>query len=329
MKLSRLLQRLARMVCILLVIMTLNFFITRLVPGDVVISILGESEYNRLLVENPDKIEETRVKYGLDKPLYVQYGKYLQNTLRLDFGYSYVNKQSVKDYVFYHMRWTLLLMLPSTLLAALIGGYLGLRAGWNSGGALDRIVTPVCLVLNTVPSNCAAILCLLLFAFKLGWFPIGGMSSGGLEGAAKALDILHHMALPLLILTVFRIGPDYLYMKSYSSRVKSEEYILTAISKGVPNRRVLRRHALKNVSVPYLTLLCMQFGHMLSGAMMIEVVFSWRGMGMMMSTAANGKDYPVLQFSLLLIAVCVMAANCLSDFLNSRIDPRIQGGAAQ
>lgn len=315
-------KRAARSLGILFVIITLNFFITRLVPGDVVVSILGETEYNRLLVENPARIEETREKYGLDKPLSVQYVRYLKSIVQMDFGYSYVNKQPVTTYVAYHMKWTLLLMIPVILLAALIGGGLGLMAGWNSGGMLDRIATPLFLFLNTVPSNCIAILCLLVFSFRLGWFPIGGMTSGGLAGMAKVLDVIWHMALPLLILTIFRAGSNFIYMKSYSSRIRGEEYILTAVSKGLPDRRVLVRHGLKNISVPYLTMLCMQFGRILSGAMMIEVVFSWRGMGVLMSTAASSKDYPVLQFGLLLIAVCVLASNLLSDILNRCIDPR-------
>lgn len=325
---KRLGKQLIRSLCILFVIITLNFFITRMVPGDVVMSILGEAEYNRLLVENPAKIEETRAKYGLDKPLYVQYILYLKSVIQMDFGYSYVNKQPVTEYVAYHMKWTLRLMIPAILLAALIGGGLGLLAGWNSGGILDRIATPLFLLLNTIPSNCIAIVCLVAFSFHLGWFPIGGMSSGGLEGAAKILDILWHMALPFMILTVFRVGNNFVYMKSYASRIRGEEYILTAVSKGLPDRRVLVRHALKNISIPYVTLLCMQFGRILSGAMMIEVVFSWRGMGMLMSSAAASKDYPVLQYSLLLIAVCVLLANFLSDVINRCIDPRTRTEAA-
>lgn len=319
-------KRLLRSVGILFVILTLNFFITRMMPGDVVVSLLGESEYNRLLVENPEKIEETRVKYGLDKPLSTQYFLYLKNVAKLDFGYSYVNKQPVTAYVAYHMKWTLYLMIPVILLSALIGGGLGLFAGWNSGGILDRIATPLFLFLNTVPSNCIAILFLFAFSFKLGWFPIGGMSSGGLAGTAKALDILWHMALPMFILVLSRVGSNYIYMKSYASRIRSEEYILTAVSKGLPPRKVLVRHALKNISLPYITLLCMQFGRILSGAMMIEVVFSWRGMGMLMSSAANSKDYPVLQYSLLLIALCVILSNFLADVINRCIDPRTRTG---
>lgn len=311
---------------ILFVIITLNFIITRLVPGDVVVSILGEAEYNRLLVEYPAKIEETRIKYGLDKSLPEQYLRYLKSIVFLDFGYSYVNKQPVTSYVAYHVRWTLVLMAPSIVLAALLGGFLGLWAGWRQGGALDRAATPFFLLLNTIPSNCIAILCLVFFAFRLGWFPISGMTSGGLSGIARQADILWHMALPLTILTVFRTGSNFIYMKSYATRVRAEEYIATAVSKGLPGRKVLLRHALRNVMPPFVTLLCMQLGRMLSGAMMIEVVFSWRGMGVLMRNAAASKDFPVLQFGLLLIAVCVMASNLLADLLNRRIDPRLREG---
>ncbi|HML45526.1 MAG TPA: ABC transporter permease [Clostridia bacterium] len=313
---------LLRAVCILWIIVTLNFIIMRLVPGDVVVSILGESEYFRLLSEYPQKIEETRVKYGLDKPLPAQYLLYLKSIATLDFGYSYVNKQPVAQYVAYHAYWTLLLTIPALALSALLGGLLGLWAGWRRGGVLDRLATPFFILMSTVPSNCVAILCLVLFAFQLGWFPISGMSSGGLQGLSKWLDILWHMTLPLIILTVFRTGSNFLYMKSYATRIRGEEYILTAVSKGLTDRRVLIRHALRNVVPPYVSMLCMQFGRILSGSMMVEVVFSWRGMGMLMRNAAASKDFPVLQLCMLLIALCVMAFNLLADRINQRIDPR-------
>lgn len=309
---------------ILFVIVTLNFIITRMVPGDVVVNILGESEYYRLLEEYPEKIEMTREKYGLDKPLYIQYLKYLKSILQLDFGYSYVNKKPVASYVLYHMKWTLILMLPVFLLSAVLGGGLGLLAGWYEGSIPERILTQLFLFLNTIPSNCIAILCLTLFSFRLGWFPISGMSSGGLEGLEKAGDIIWHMSLPFLILFFFRTGSNFIYMKSYAARISSEDYIVTAVAKGLPPGKLLFRHAVKNVLPPYITLLCMQMGHILSGSMMIEVVFSWRGMGMLLNNAANAKDFPVLQFALLTIAVCVLGFNLLADILNRKIDPRIR-----
>ena len=324
MKQHPILRKLLISIGILFIIITLNFIITRLVPGDVVINILGENEYYRLLEEYPEKIEMTRAKYGLDEPLPIQYLKYLKNVLMLDFGYSYVNKQPVTEYVFYHMKWTLILMLPVFLVSALFGGALGLLAGWYQGSFLEKMITPVFLFLNTIPSNCIAILCLTLFSFKLGWFPISGMSSGGLDGIKKILDIIWHMALPFLILTFFRTGSNFIYMKSYAARIRSEDYIVTAVSKGLSAKKVLFRHAVKNVLPQYITLLCMQMGHILSGSMMIEVIFSWRGMGMLLNNAANTKDFPVLQFALLIIAVCVLIFNLLADILNCKIDPRIK-----
>lgn len=309
---------------LLFLIATFNFSIIRLMPGDAVVNVLGESEYYRLVVENPERIEELKVKFGLDKTIGQQYLLYLDDLIHLDFGYSYINKQAVWDYVTYHLKWTILLSVPTVFLSALIGGFLGLWCGWHSNGKLDRVLTPIALFLHTVPSNFVSILFLIVFSYRLKWFPLSGMTSGGLHGMQKILDVIWHMMLPLFILVLFRTGENILHMKSYSSRVRNEEYIITAIAKGIPENRVMMRHGLKNVALPYLTLICMQLGHLLSGSMMIEVVFSWQGMGMLMYNAAQNKDYPVLQLGLLLISACVIIFNLLSDVLNLLIDPRIR-----
>lgn len=327
MRFSVLGKRLLEALFIIFCIITINFILIRFMPGDPVVHIIGEDEYLRLESEAPEIIEEVRREYGLDQPLGVQYVTYLSKTLHLDFGNSYRTKLPVLETVAFRMRWTLLLTIPSIVLSALLGGWLGLRAGWRKGGVLDTICSPIMLLLNTIPTNCMAIIFLLVFAFRMGKFPISGITSGGLTGTAKALDILWHMTLPLAVLVLLRTSSYFMLMKSTVQTVRDEEYIAVARSKGFSQEQVLLRHVLKNALCPFLTSVCMQFGHILGGSMLVEVVFSWKGMGTLIYDAVNSKDFPMLQTCFLFIGICVVAFNLLADVLNLAIDPRTRGEA--
>ena len=319
-------KRLLESLFIIFCIITINFLLIRFMPGDPVVHIIGEDEYLRLEFEAPEVIEQVREEYGLQDSLWVQYTTYVNKILHLDFGNSFRTKLPVLETVTFRMKWTLLLAVPSIILAAVIGGWLGLRAGWKKGGVLDSICSPIMLLLNTVPSNCLAIAFLMIFAFHLGKFPISGITSGGLEGMAKAVDILWHMVLPLTVLTLLRSSSYFMLMKSTVQSIREEEYITVARSKGFSQNQVLHRHVLKNALCPYLTSVCMQFGYILGGSMLVEVVFSWKGMGTLINDAVNTKDFPMLQTCFLFIGISVVAFNLLADLLNLLIDPRTREG---
>ena len=305
-------------------IITISFFLVNSMPGDPLVNIMGDEEYYKVKNSNPELLTEIAEKYGLNESLPQRYFKYLKSILTLDFGYSYVKNQPVLDVALYRLKWTLLLAVPATILSAFIGGWLGIAAGWHSGGALDRIMTPLALVMNTIPTNCVAIIVLAIFAYRLRWFPISGMTSGGLVGWAKARDVLWHMALPLLVMVLSRSCGNFIHMKSYVTQIKSEEYILTATAKGVKRSRILRRHVLKNCFLPYITVLCMQFGHIVSGSIMVEVVFTWVGMGDMMNSSISSSDFPMMQLCFLITAVCMVLSNIAADVLYVVFDPRIE-----
>lgn len=305
-------------------IITISFFLVNSMPGDPLVNIMGDEEYYKVKNSNPELLTQIAEKYGLNESLPQRYFKYLKSILTLDFGYSYVKNQPVLDVALYRLKWTLLLAVPATILSAFIGGWLGIAAGWNSGGALDRIMTPLALVMNTIPTNCVAIIVLAIFAYRLRWFPISGMTSGGLVGWAKARDVLWHMALPLLVMVLSRSCGNFIHMKSYVTQIKSEEYILTATAKGVKRSRILRRHVLKNCFLPYITVLCMQFGHIVSGSIMVEVVFTWVGMGDMMNSSISSSDFPMMQLCFLITAVCMVLSNIAADVLYVVFDPRIE-----
>lgn len=305
-------------------IITISFFLVNSMPGDPLVNIMGDEEYYKVKNSNPELLTQIAEKYGLNESLPQRYFKYLKSILTLDFGYSYVKNQPVLDVALYRLKWTLLLAVPATILSAFIGGWLGIAAGWNSGGALDRIMTPLALVMNTIPTNCVAIIVLAIFAYRLRWFPISGMTSGGLVGWAKTRDVLWHMALPLLVMVLSRSCGNFIHMKSYVTQIKSEEYILTATAKGVKRSRILRRHVLKNCFLPYITVLCMQFGHIVSGSIMVEVVFTWVGMGDMMNSSISSSDFPMMQLCFLITAVCMVLSNIAADVLYVVFDPRIE-----
>ncbi len=326
MRMKSIIKHILESAVIIFCIISINFLLMRFMPGDPVEHIIGEDEYLRLSLSNPLIIEEIRAEYGLDRPLRAQYLTYLGKTVRLDFGNSYRTKTPVLETVLFRLRWTLLLTVPATVIAGLLGGWLGMRAGWEKGGVFDTVVSPLMIGISTVPTNCMAIIFLLVFAFKLGAFPIGGITSGGLQGMQRAVDILWHMVLPLSILVLFKMASNFMLMKSTVQTVKDEEYITVAVGKGFTDREVQRRHVLKNALCPYLTSICMQFGHMMSGSMMIEVVFSWKGMGTLIYDSVGAKDFPMLQTSFLFIGICVVTFNLLSDLVNMAVDPRIREG---
>ena len=315
-----------RALVMIFIIISLNFILIRFMPGDPAMHILGEDEYFALSVQYPEKLEEVRVQYGLDGSLGEQYIQYLYNVVTLQFGHSYVDGTNVAETVLFRMRWTLVLSVTAIVISAIIGGALGVFAGYQKGGKLDRVLTAIFLFLETIPANCLALVLLVVFSYKLRWFPVGGMTAGGLEGGARVLSTLYHMVLPVTVLSLFRTSANFLLMKSFISQIRDEAYISVAVAKGLPERKVLFRHLVRNGLVPYVTMLCVQFGHILSGAMLVEVVFSWKGMGTLIYEGVLARDYPTVQLCFLVIAICVIIFNFIGDMLCMALDPRIRDG---
>lgn len=317
------LKRLLGALLTIYVVITVSFFMVRFMPGDPLQHLVGQEEYYYLMENDPAELERLAEKYGLNDTIGVQYLRYLENVIHMDFGISYSNKQPVVENVLNCMSWTIMLSIPTWIVGGLLGGILGVIAGWKPGKLFDSIMTPIALFLNTVPSNCIAILALVVFAYNLRWVPIGGMTSGMTTGWARTADILHHMALPLSILILFRVSGDFMLMKSSVSQIRREDYTTTARAKGLPERKVLFRHVMKNALLPYVTSMCMQMGSLLSGSMMIETIFGWKGMGQLFYNAVSNRDFPTAQLCFLISAFCVVTANLVSDLIITVIDPRV------
>jgi len=310
--------RAVRYLAALFIIATLNFMLPRMMPGDPLMNIVGEEAYYAA----GGALDELRADLGLNQPLLVQYGQYLGGLVSGDWGYSYLYLRPVLDAVALHLRWTLALVLPAVVLAALLAALLGGIAAWRRGSRTDIGLSAANLFVYSMPHYWLAMLLLFIFSFRLGWFPLGRATSGGASGLPYLLDVGWHMLLPLVVITAFKAAYDFLIVRSSVVSILGEDYVLMAQAKGLSGMAVLFKHVLRNALAPLVTVTAIQFGMVLSGALLIEVVFSWPGMGTLIYDAIGARDYPLLQSAFLIIAVCVLAANFIADLLYPQLDPR-------
>ena len=306
-------KKIARYLIALFVIFSLNFIIPRLMPGDPITNLLGED-----FVMTEESLQELREKMGLDKSLPVQYLDYWGNVFRFDFGYSYHFKGPVSYIIISRMKWTLLLLIPSIIFSAILGSLMGSISGLKSSSNTSKALTLIELAFYSTPTFFLSLIFLYMFSFKLGLFPIKGFYSSG-----SILDIMHHFFLPISIMTIFLTSRNYMIMRGSVIQEKSKLYVIYAKAKGLSDHQVLFNHIFKNASLPLLTLLALDFGVILSGALFIEIIFSMNGMGNLIYEALLSRDYPILYGSFMIISIMVVLANAIVDILYNIIDPRI------
>lgn len=320
MYINLLFQKTFRLIITLFIILTINFALPRLMPGDPVITMLGqesaaisEAEYNEL-----------KSKHGLDKPLSEQYSRYWHSLCEGDLGYSFHYRQAVTQVIGQHLTWTLTLLLPVVVLSSLLAIILGMTAGWKSGSALDNVITCSSLFIYSLPQFLIAMLLLTLFSFKLQLFPLGGLSSGSSSSLlSTAADTAWHLVLPIAALTLSATSSKLLVMRNSTVKHRHEDYITYAVVKGLSSFKILTVHLLRNACLPLLSLIALNIGFIVSGALVVEIVFSITGMGTLFYEAAVYRDYPLLQGCFLTLTVFVVIANTLADFAYCLADPRI------
>lgn len=298
----------------LFLIVSLNFAIPRCMPGDPLTNLLGED-----VILTDSYVQELRINMGLDKSLAHQYLEYWRGILNLDMGYSFHLHKKVSDLIFDRMKWTLLLALPSLILGAVIGAPLGALAGWKSTSRILKGQTAFFLAIYCTPPYFLSLIALYIFSFQFGLFPLKGFYSTG-----SAMDIAHHLFLPVTMMTLFSLSRNYMIMRGSVLQEKRCLYATFARAKGLYDEEILFRHVFKNALLPIITLLALDFGFILSGALFIEIVFSMNGMGTLIYDSLLSRDYPVLQGSFLVITIMVISANMLADLLYSRLDPRVR-----
>ena len=307
----------------LLVVFALNFAIPRVMPGDP-LDQLGDPGNTQFVAD-----DETRAKvlsyYGLDRSLPEQFAAYIGGLARGDLGYSIRYSAPVTGLIAGRLPWTLLLVLISLILASVIALIGGVEAAWRRGGAGDRAIVGGFILAESVPVFVVGILLTLVFSVRLGWFPLGGafkpFSTAG--PLASALDVASHLALPVATLTLSLVGTKFLLVRASVVTVLGEAYLNVARAKGLDDRALRYRHALRNALLPFVTQLSLQLGFAMGGAVLIETLFAYPGMGRLLFDAVAYRDYPLIQGTFLVISASVLLANLAVEAVYRRIDPRL------
>ncbi|GAB1516095.1 ABC transporter permease [Actinophytocola sp. KF-1] len=299
---------------------TVTFLLLRLLPGDPV-----------LAVANPNMTRETRAalltEYGLEESLPVQYVKYLWQLLQGNLGVSFHQNTDVTTVLMERLPWTLLLAGSSLLVTVAVGIPLGVLAASRRGGLWDRCVQVVAVTGQSLFVPSLGILLLYVLGLQLNWFPIGGAYTDGTYGGEWYLSVLSHLVLPCLSLVFAQLGAYVLTMRSSLIDALGEDYVVLANANGLPAKRVLWKHALRNALLPTTTLVGLQLGFVVGGAVLIETVYAYPGIGRGIYEAVTQLDFPVLQGAFLLLAVTVVAVNMVTDIAYGILDPRVKAAS--
>lgn len=347
-------KRLIYSFILIILIIATNFVIFMLMPGDPTAFLM--SGYRRESKELYQKhLRMLREHWGLGDPLWVQFLKYLRNLLSWRFGKGIVDRRPIEEVMLSRIPYTVLLLGSSTILSIIIGVLWGIAVIYRRGGVFDSASVLTALIVNSLPTFWMGMMFLLIFYTKLGWFPNAGAFprewAGGRAPIAYTIDVvsssnalniafnvnlqeawelvgayLWHAFLPLTTLTLFLFGGWLLLTRATMLETITEDYVITARAKGLKERTVLIKHALKNASLPLITSAALSFGFILSGAIITESVFTYPGVGGWVWEAIQYRDYSVLMAIFYVISLCVVIANIIADLLYGLIDPRIKYG---
>lgn len=307
------------------VAITLNFLMPRMMPGNPV-QIMVAKFRGRI---NPQAIHAFTRAFGLNThaSLLAQYGQYLSQLSHGNLGISLaMYSEPVSKVLAAAFPWTLLVVGLATVMSFILGSFIGVLASWKRGGILDMVAPTVSTFTAAFPYFWLALIVLYIFAFKLPWFPLAHAYANGNAtwSPSNWPDILYHATLPALTIVVSSIGGWLLSMRNNMITTMGQDYISIARAKGLPARRIMFQYAARNAILPNMTGFAMSLGFVLSGALLTEVVFSYPGLGYTLYQAVQADDYPLMQGTLLLIAVGVLLANFLVDILYVKMDPRVQ-----
>jgi len=309
------LKRLVSAIPVLLGITIIVFLIMSLIPGDPATAILGS-------YATPENVEKLNQDLGLDKPMVQRYGIWLGNMLTGDFGRSYSLNRPVLDEILERFNATLILAGTSFVLCSVLGMLAGVISAARQYGLADKAITFVVLIGISVPSFFLGMMMILLFAVKLRWLPVSGMYA--IYGGGDLPDLLNHLIMPALALAAVATGVIARLSRSAMLEVLRQDYIRTARAKGVPERRVIMGHALRAAMVSIIPVLGIQAGFVLSGAIYIEIVFQWPGVGRMLVDAILKRDLLLVQGGVVFVAACYVLFNIAVDVAQSLLDPRIK-----
>lgn len=301
------------------VAITINFFLFRVLPGNAV------TDLARVPHASPQLRHALIVEFGLNRPKWEQYVIYLKELVHGNMGISFAYQEPVSHLLIGDLKNTVPMVTVGTLAAIVVGVATGVLSAWRRGSAPDHASTNLAIFAYAFPTQWLGLMLLILFA---GVLPAGGMTNPFLLGSEPFWqhmgDIGQHMILPAGTLMLTAYGSYTLVVRSSMLETLGEDYILTARAKGLATRRVVWRHAVRNALLPMVTLIALSLGFIVGGALLIEVIFSWPGIGQAMYQAVIQRDYPVLQGGFLILTISVIVLNFLADLLYFRLDPRIR-----
>jgi len=307
----------------LYVAITANFMLPRLIGGDPADTLASE-----LALGSHEVADALREQFGLDNPsIFYQYKQYLTQLFQGNIGVSYSSyPASVQEIVLNALPWTLGTVLIATLISYCVGWLIGIRGAWKSGSIFDNTTLFGSFFLNSVPYFWIGILFIMFFSLNLGWFPLGRAIPSDFESLTiykKIGSIIYHAILPVFTLVIASLAGHILVLRNNLMRVLSEDYMLLAKAKGLSVRRRKYMYGARNALLPSFTGLMVSLGHVIGGALTMEIVFSYPGIGWITFNAILNLDYPLIQGSFLLIAVSVIIANLIADLMYPLIDPRV------
>ncbi|AWB93976.1 ABC transporter permease [Aeromicrobium chenweiae] len=273
-----------------------------------------------------DEVERLRAQMGLDQPLLVQFGHYVRDLFTGDLGTSYVYRRPVSGLIMDYLGPTLLLTGIAAIISIVLGLWLGQRTAWRRGSWFDKIHTGIALVFWSVPTFWLGLLLLLLFGGGLHWLPTGGMSTPGTHegGIDHVLDVARHLVLPVTTMVAVIYAQYLMVMRASVIEEMSADYLTTARAKGLREDLVRTRHAVPNALLPTVTLIFLTLGLLIAGAVAVEVVFSWPGLGYLTYKGLSAPDLPLLQGTFVVFSAVVIAMNFVADLVYRVLDPRLK-----
>ena len=292
-----------------------------LAPGDV-----ADSISQSMGGADEEVLNEIRATYGLDRPFIVQLGSYIGKVMRFDLGYSFFYTQPVSQLIFQKLPATLLLVLTAQFLALIVGVFLGVYSAQRPNGLSSHFVSFFALFGYSAPVFWSGLLLLIGFSLHIQWFPVAGMRDVTIEGnfLEETIDIIRHMVLPVITLASIFLALYSRLSRATMMEVLGSDYIRTAKSKGLTDREIIYKHALKNSLSPVITLAGLQFSAVVSGAILVESVFSWPGLGTLAFESIIARDTPTILGILFFSALVVIVGNLLTDLALRLVDPRVR-----
>lgn len=316
--LAFIIKKLIQYIPMIFAVIVITFILVNMAPGDPTFILVGE-------VGDEEFVRATRARLGLDRPLHERFVIYISNVLKGDLGYSYLRSEQVAKLIVDRIPATILLVLTAMFFSALIGIIIGTIAAARKG-VLDVSLSTLSLFGISIPYFWLGQIILIVFAVKLGLFPLGGMVTVGrsFQGLDYVLDVMYHLVLPAMTLAIFNLAYTTKITRGSVLEALTQDYILTARSKGLPESRVIFRHALRNALIPVVTYTGFNTGVLLVGAILTETVFAWPGMGSLLYDSIRLRDYPVVLGIFIYGSIIIIIANLIVDLFYGLLDPRIR-----